>query len=306
MKKYLVLCGLLCLLALHARSQELRCNVNINTSRIQGTNRNIFSTLQASLNEFMNASKWTNNVYTETERIDCSFFITLTDQAGSRFSGTLQIQARRPVYGTSYQTTTFNFLDDDFTLDYIEFDRLDFDLKAFQSNLTSIMAFYAYIILGMDYDSFSLKGGRESFEKAQTVVTNAQKEAYVGWNPYEKATRKNRYWIVTNILDSKYSSMRTAIYKYHRLGLDVMSESSSNGREQIIQALLDIQRVFRDKPDSYLLYIRLFFDAKADELANIFAEATEAERTQVYQILKEIDSKNEKKYEKIKNSKSLN
>lgn len=305
--KYTILWCILSLLPLWANAQELRCNVSINTSRIQGTNKNIFNTLQAALSEFMNATKWTNNVYSETERIDCSFFITLTEQSGSsRFGGTLQIQARRPVYGTSYQTITFNFLDEDFTIDYIEFDRLDFDLKTFQSNLTSIMAFYAYVILGMDYDSFALKGGRESFEKAQTIVTNAQRESYIGWNPYEKASRRNRYWVINNILDNKYSSVRTAVYKYHRLGLDVLSESASNGREQIIQALMDIQRVFRDKPDSHLLYIRLFFDAKADELANIFADATEAERTQVYQILKEVDFNNEKKYEKIKNSKSLN
>ncbi|MDR2563419.1 MAG: DUF4835 family protein [Prevotellaceae bacterium] len=304
--KIIGLSFVLILTASAGRAQELRCNVNINTSKIQGTNKSVFTTLQSSLVELMNGTKWTNNAFAEQERIDCSFFITLTEQAGSsRYSGSLQVQARRPVYGTSYQTVTLNFMDEDFVIEYIEFDRIDFDLKTFTSNLSSIMAFYAYLILGIDYDSFALKGGNENFEKAQLVVNNAQKENYPGWNPYESSTRRNRYWIINNIIDAKYASERSAYYKYHRLGMDLMSEQPAAAREQIVVALKDIQKIFREKPDPYLLYLRMFFDAKSDELANIFVEAPQTERTEVHKILTEVDNNNSKKYDKIQKGTNL-
>jgi hypothetical protein len=161
------------------------------------------------------------------------------------------------------------------------------------------MAFYAYLILGIDYDTFSLKGGGENFEKAQLVVSNAQKENYPGWNPYESSTRRNRYWVINTIIDTKYAAGRNAYYKYHRLGMDLLSEQQSTAREQIILALKDMQRIYREKPDPYLLYLRMFFDAKADELANIFVEAPQSERAEVYKILTEVDNNNTKKYDKV-------
>ncbi|MDR1056329.1 MAG: DUF4835 family protein [Prevotellaceae bacterium] len=285
---------------LFSNAQELRCNISINTSKIQGTNKSIFTTLQSSLYEFMNNTKWTGNIYSEEERIECSIFITINEQIGSsRFGGTLQIQAKRPVYATSYQTVTFNFMDDDFIFDYIEFDKLEFEINTFRSNLTSVMAFYAYVILGIDYDTFSLKGGSEFLSIAQQIVVNTQGDNYAGWKPYEKASRRNRYWIVDNMLDNNYSLVRGAYYKYHRLGMDKMSDQVTEGREQIMQALLDIQKVYREKPDPYLFYLKLFFDAKADEIANIFQEATQPEKTRVVQILQEIDNSNSRKYAKI-------
>ena len=294
---------LLLSLTIVSNAQELRCNVNINTARIQGTNKTVFTTLQMALYEFMNNTKWTNNVYTEEERIECSVFITINEQSGSsRFSGTLQIQAKRPVYGTSYHAITLNFLDEDFTFDYIEFDRLEFDLSSFRSNLTSVMAFYAYLILGIDYDTFSLKGGADYLKSAQQIVVNAQNDVSLGWKPYEKATRRNRYWIVENMLNSNYGLIRSAYYKYHRLGLDKMSDQIIEGRNQIMQALLDIQKVCREKPDPYLFYVKMFFDAKADEIANIFEGATPAEKTRVMQVLQEIDNSNSRKYSKIGNN----
>jgi hypothetical protein len=283
-----------------ASAQELRCNVTVNASKIQGTNKNVFTTLQTSLNEFMNGTKWTNHTFSEEERIDCSFFITINEYSGSRCGGSLQVQARRPVYGSSYQTVILNHVDDDFTFDYIEFDRLDFDLRTFKSNLTSLMAFYAYLILGVDYDGFSLKGGSQFFENARTIVTNAQRENYQGWNPYENANRKNRYWIIENILDNSFSYERNAYYKYHRLGLDRLVENIVEGRKQILQALADIKRSFEEQTEVSTPYLRLFFDAKSDELINIFAEASQADRAEAYGLLSEIDSFNPNKYLKLR------
>jgi hypothetical protein len=283
-----------------AVSQELRCNVTINSSKIQGTNKSVFSTLQTSLNDFMNGTKWTNHSFSEEERIDCSFFITVNEYSGSRCSGSLQAQARRPVYGSSYQTVILNHVDEDFTFDYIEFDRLDFDLRTFKSNITSLMAFYAYLILGIDYDSFSLKGGSQFFENAQIIVTNAQRENYQGWNPYENANRKNRYWIIENILSNSFSYERNAYYRYHRLGLDQLAKDGIEGRKQILQALTDIKRSFEEQSETSTPYLRLFFDAKADELINIFAEAPKNDKEEAHKLLTAVDSFNPNKYLKLR------
>jgi hypothetical protein len=282
-----------------AMSQELRCNVTVNSSKIQGTNKNVFNTLQISLNDFMNGTKWTNHSFSEEERIDCSFFITLNEYSGSRCGASLQVQARRPVYGSSYQTIILNHVDEDFAFDYIEFDRLDFDLRTFKSNVTSLMAFYAYLILGIDYDSFSLKGGSQFFENAQIIVTNAQRENYQGWNPYENANRKNRYWIIENILSNSFAYERNAYYKYHRLGLDQLADDGIEGRKQILQALADIKRSFEEQSETSTPYLRLFFDAKADELINIFAEAPKDDKTEAHKLLTAVDSFNPNKYLKL-------
>jgi hypothetical protein len=285
--------------AISLLAQELRCSVTINTVKIQGTNKNVFSTLQTSLNEFMNGTKWTNHTFSDEERIDCSFFITINEYSGSRCSGSLQVQARRPVYKSSYQTIILNHVDEDFTFDYIEFDHLDFDLHTFKSNITSLMAFYAYLILGIDYDSFSLKGGSQFFENTQIIVTNAQRENYAGWNPYENANRKNRYWIIENILSNSYSHERTAYYIYHRMGLDRLAEDAGDGRKQILQALANIQRSFEEQTETSTPYIRLFFDAKSDELINIFAEAPQADKAEAHRLLTAADSFNPNKYMKL-------
>ena len=291
------------LLMVPAFSQELRCNVVINSSKIQGTNKSVFSTLQTALNEFMNGTKWTNNAFSEEERIDCSFFITINEYSDSKFVGTMQIQARRPVYNASYQTVTLNHIDDDFTFDYIEFDRLDFDLRSYKSNLTSVMAFYAYLILGVDYDTYSLKGGTPFFENSQMILSLAQKEGYPGWNPFENAQHRNRYWVIENILSNTYSYERNAYYRYHRLGLDNLVDNITEGRKQIIQALNDIKRSFDSQSEISTPYLKLFFDAKSDELINIFVEAPQEDRTEVYNILTRVDSFNPNKYLRISRGK---
>jgi hypothetical protein len=283
-----------------AQAQELRCNLSVNSSKIQGTNKSIFQTLQKDLNDFLNNRVWTNNKYTTDERIECNFFLTITDQPGiNEFKGTLQIQSSRPVYGSSYISPVFNFLDNDIAFTYIEYDPVEFNDQAYTSALSSIFAFYVYVILGFDYDTFALRGGTEYFKKAERIVINAQSAVEKGWRPYE-GSRNNRYWMIENILNYKYDAERSAYYKYYRLGLDQMSGKISEGRANITEALLDIQKVFRERPDMYLFFLKIFFDAKADEIVNIYTEATEQERLRAYQILSEIDKANEKKYIAIK------
>ena len=280
-------------------SQELRCNIQINSQKIQGTNRQIFQTMQTALYEFMNNTSWTNHIYGQDERIECNIMITLNEQIGSdEFRGTIQVQARRPVFGTSYNTTMLNIVDNNMHFRYMEYDQLEFSEARHTSNLTSVLAFYAYIILGFDYDSFSYLGGTEYFQKAERIVNNAQNAQERGWKAYE-GNRKNRYWLIENILNPKYRPVREVYYKYHRMGFDRMSDKLVEGRTEIAESLTSLQRVFREKPDPYLYYLQIFFDAKSDELVSLFSESFPAEKTRVVNILREIDNANASKYNRI-------
>ena len=300
MKKILFIIFSLSLLA-EAEAQELRCGLSVNYSKIQGTNQSVFMTLQKDLQDFVNNTAWTNNLFATDERIECNIFINITEQlSASEFRATLQVQSSRPVFGSTFITPMFNYMDNEVIFNYIEYDQIQFNEQAYTSALPSLIAFYCYIILGLDYDSFSLLGGTEYLKKAEHIVLNAQNAPVKGWRPYD-GSRTNRYWMIENMLNYKYGPMRNVYYKYHRLGLDMMSTSISDGRLGVMEALLDIQKVYRDRPDTYLFFLKLFFDAKADEIVNIFLEAPETERLRAYQILVEVDKMNEKKYVKLKN-----
>ena len=280
-------------------AQELKCNIQINSQKIQGSNRIVYQTLQTALYEFMNNTSWTNHVYGIDERIECNIVINLNEQLGSaEYKGTIQVQMRRPVFNASYNTTVLNFLDNNFDFRYLELTKLDFSENTHTSNLTSVLAFYAYIILGIDYDSYSLLGGTEYFQKAEKILNNAQNATERGWKAYE-GNRKNRYWIIENILNEKYKPVREVLYRYHRLGLDVMNEKVVEGRAEIVECLATLQKVYREKPDQYLLFMQLFFDAKNDELVNLFSESYPTEKARVINILTEIDNANASKYKAI-------
>jgi len=285
-------------------AQELKCNIQINSQKIQGTNRTIFQTLQTAIYEFMNNTSWTNHVYGIDERIECNIVINLDEQVGSdEYKGTIQVQSRRPVFNTSYNTTMINFLDNNFDFRYIEFNKLEFSENTHTSNLTSVLAFYAYIILGIDYDSYSYLGGTEYFQKAEKIVNNAQNVIEKGWKAYE-GNRKNRYWMVENILDEKYKPIREVFYRYHRLGLDLMSEKLIEGRAEIATCMASLQKVYREKPDPYMFFLQIFFDSKNDELVSIFSESFNEEKSRVVNILTEIDNANASKYKAILEQKS--
>jgi len=277
-------------------AQELNCTVQINSSQIQGSDKSIFDAMQKSIFEFMNTRKWTNNVYKNSERIECTILINITEQVSTNdFKATIQIQSRRPVYNTSYFTTTINHLDKDFDFKFNEFDPLEFSETTFISNLTSVLAFYANVIIALDYDSFSLKGGTRYLQKAQTIVSNAQGAQETGWKAFEDD--RNKYWLVENLLHNNYAPLRECFYKYHRLGFDAMAKNVEKGREVVLNSLKLLEQVHERRPASFQLQI--FFNAKSNEIVDLFSEALPKEKTEVTTLLKKIDATNLTKYEKI-------
>ena len=227
-------------------AQELKCNVQIVTQQIQGTNKQVFQTLQNAIYEFMNNRVWTNHVFGPEERIECNMLFNITEQlSADEFRGTLQIQSRRPVFNTNYNTVMLNYMDNDIHFKYIEFEPLEFDINTHISNLTSILAYYAYVVLALDYDSFSFEGGTSLWEAAEKIVINAQNAPERGWKAFENTSHQNRYWLVKDFLDDEYAPARNFWYRYHRHGLDVMDDKVAEGRAEIANSLELLQEVFR-------------------------------------------------------------
>lgn len=280
-------------------TQELRCNVSVSHSKITGANSNIFRTMQMDLYEFMNNRKWTSHNYSHSERIECSINIQLTKQiSADEYEGHITVQSKRPVYNSSYESTVLNIRDEGFRCKYQEYQAIEFSENSNKDNLTSILAYYAYVILGFDYDSFSLNGGTEYFEKARKIVNESQNfpVSYRGWKAFE--SDYNRYWLVDNILNKSYESYRECTFIYHRKGLDKLSESVEAGRAEIAESLRLIQKVFRSRSRLYITQI--FFDAKSKELVSIFSNSFPDEQDRVIRILTECDPSGSSKYEGIK------
>lgn len=285
---------------LPVRSQELNCNVQISAQKIQGSNRQVFESMQRDIYEFMNNTVWTNNVFSYAERIDCNLLINLTDQlSADEFKGTIQIQLRRPVFNTTYNSTMLNFMDNNFQFRYVEFQPLEFDPNSYRSSLVSVLAYYTYVILGFDYDSFSPLGGTEFFQVAEKIVTNAQNASEPGWKPYDGSRNKNRYWLVKNLLDKQYEGVRRFIYEYDINGLDRMESKAAEARTNIVESLKLLQEVFRAKPDPFMYLLQVVMESKSDEIVNLFSEAFPEEKARVVELLTEIDPGNKSKYQKI-------
>lgn len=300
MIKLLKLFWILLLLPASLLGQELKCNIQIVTQQIQGTNKQVFETLQTELYEFMNNRVWTNHVFAPEERIECNMLFNITEQlSADEFRGTLQVQSLRPVYNTNYNTVMLNYLDNDIQFRYIEFETLEFDLNSHISNLTSILAFYAYTILALDYDSFAPEGGEQFWEAAEKIVDNAQNAQEKGWKPFDNSSHRNRYWLVKDFIDPEYAPARQFLYRYHRLGLDVMDSKVNEGRAEIANSLELLQEVYREKPDPFLQPLHLIFDAKSDEMVSVFSESFPEEKNRIYEILNEINQANSNKYKAI-------
>lgn len=291
---------ILMLLPLSLISQELKCYVQVVSQQVQGTNKQVYETLQNAIYEFMNNRVWTDHIYAPDERIECNLLFNITDQpSADEFKGKLTIQATRPVYNTNLNTTTLNFIDNDIQFRYVEFSPLEFDLNSHTSNLTSILAFYAYFILGLDYDTFSLYGGTPFFNNAERIVMNAQNAPESGWDPLDDLAHKSRYWLVKDMLDAEYQMLREFSYRYHRLGLDVMDEKVAEGRAEITNSLELLQKLYRNRPDPYMYLLSMMFDSKADELINVYTESYPEERTRAHNILVEVNKPNAGKYKAI-------
>jgi hypothetical protein len=278
--------------------QEMNCRIQVVSQSIQSSNKHIFESMQKDLYEFINNKKWTENVFSNDERIECNILINLTEQISSdEYKGTMQIQSNRPVFNSNFNSVLFNYKDNEIQFNYVEFQPMEFNENSSLSNLTSLLAYYTYIIIGLDYDSFSPEGGTPYFQKAEKIVTNAQNLTQKGWKSFEG--QKNRYWLIENIMNSKYGPVREFYYKYHRLGLDVMSEKPADGRAEIAEDLKLLQKVYREKPSQFMNFLQIVFDAKADEFVNVFSESFPDEKARVNALLKEIDPANSTKYQKI-------
>lgn len=280
--------------------QEFICQVQVSSSQIEGTEKKVYQTLQQALYEFINDRKWTNLAYKPEERIECTILITINERVSSdMFRGKLNLVLQRPVYKTSYNSTVFNYVDKDFDFNYLESQNLEYSPDVFTSNLTSVIAFYINIFLGIDGDTFTKFGGTPYLEKAQAIVNTAQNVPEKGWKAFE--SQKNRYWLVENLLNSSYSSIREGLYNYHRLGLDVMTENIELGRSGVTDCIDLFQKANRNRPGLFLL--QLMLDAKRDEIINIYSQASPQDKVKVIATLKEIDPANSAKYQKIMESK---
>jgi hypothetical protein len=277
-------------------AQELRCTVTVNANQVETSDRGIFKEMKNSIEQFMNSRKWTNDTYKQHERINCNLLITITKMpAIGSFAATVQVQSARPVFNTNYTSLLFNFADRDWEFEYIESMNLEYNDNTYTSNLTSMLAVYAYLILGVDYDSFSELGGTPYFQRALSVVNNAQQSNLPGWQSL--GSNRNRYWIVENFNNSQMIDVRKAIYAYHRLGLDTFDKNPDQSREVILKGLRDIKKVRDINPNAILIIS--FFDAKGKELANLFSSGPIQVRREAYDIITAIDPSNRSSYEKI-------
>lgn len=294
-----------CVVALVAMSislgaQELKCNISINSEQVQGSNKAVFTTLQQSMEEFVNTQRWTNMTFQEKERIECSMMIVVKSVQDNMFVCEFTCQSRRPVFGTTYTTPTLNIKDANFTFTYQEYDRMEFQHNTFTSNLTALVAYYCYLIIGHDMDSFAKLGGTPYFQICEDIVTSAQSASLdnaemVGWKAFE--SNRNRYALTNNLMDEAFKKYRAYYYDYHRHGLDEMVNNVANGRARIAKDIKVLKEAYNARPATYL--VGTFLDAKSDELVNIFKSGTADEKKMVYQLLMDIDPTRQDTYENI-------
>lgn len=275
-------------------AQELQPKVVVNTQRINQPNQQVFTTLQRSLEEFISKTQWTDRKFSHNEKINCTFIFTINSYGSGNFEADLQIQSFRPVFNTSYLTNLLNFREKSIRFSYQENENLFFNETIFTSELTSVLAFYSYLIIGLDADTFSENGGKLYFEKAYSVVNNAQKTDNDAW----KSTGKNNRWkLVTDLLSNDYELFHQSLYQYHLLGLDVFSENE-NAKKIIQDAVLLLSKIKNKQVNSFL--IKLFFDAKSDEISQIFSEGKQINTSELKSFLENIAPYELEKWQKIK------
>ena len=300
MKKALLSLLLLLLSVALLPAQELDAKVVINASKIQGTNNNVFTTLQSSVEEFLNTRKWSNAQYSNREKIACSFNIIVDEYADEgTFSCQLIVQSNRPVYNTSYNTTVFNFKDPNFSFNYVEYDKLEYSDDVIDNNLTAVLAYYAYLIVGLDMDTFAPMGGSDILLKAENVVNNAQMLDADGWKAF--GDDKNRHALINDYMNGAMEPLRQLLYDYHRTGLDEMAQNAERGRANITTALAQLKKAKDNKPMSALPGI--FSEVKQDELINIYSKGTGKEKEDVVNILNEVNPSLGNEWDRITNSK---
>ena len=292
-KSIVILCLGIFLFIGKSMGQELNCQVSVSAPTIQLTNRDVFKNMETQIREFMNGRKWTNDVFAPAERIDCTIGIIISNYSGTNFSGTMQIVSSRPVYGTNYPTTVFNCLDKYFSVNYVQFQPFEYQENTYITEMTSILAYYAYIILGYDYDSFSKFGGTQFFQKAQSIVNSAQSSNVTGWSPQDKDDH-NRYFLINELTDERFKPFREGLYNYHRMGLDNMAEDNGKGLDKILASLQAMNELHQSFTSSYVL--NLYFMAKSSELIDLFAQAPSDKKSTARDLLTHLDPLNTDKY----------
>jgi hypothetical protein len=266
------------------KAQELDAQVIINSDLVNQTNQQIFKTLERSLSEFINTQVWSNKEFLNSEKIICSFIFNLSGYSNDQFEATLQVQSQRPVFDSNYDSPTLNFLDKDVVFSYQEFQPLFFNKSSFESNLVSLISFYANIIIGLDADSFELKGGDRFFEQAFQIVNLAQITSRKGWKPSDG--RRNRFWLIDSLRSNSFREYRIVFYSYHREGLDQMTSNPKKGKIALMKSIQKLEPLFERRPNTFL--IQIFFDAKVEEIVNLFREGPKVDFKKTENILKKI------------------
>lgn len=296
MRKLTAILFLICAWASVLNAQEFKCEVEVNSQQVEGTNKNVFESLQEAMSTYMNETKFSNAIFSPNEKIECRLFLTVKEYTDDRIKGELQLQLSRPVYNSTYTTTLFNFRDTRVEFDYREGDPLIFNENTVDNNLTALLDYYAYLFLALDFDSFSPNGGQPYYDKAQSIVQQAQSMGEIGWRTFEDT--KNRAAVLSSYTDSNTSGIRNLLYNYHRKGLDEMVTSPDKGRAVITESLKELKTVADNAPMSVAL--SLFRDSKLDELVNVYSKAPQAERESVYELLQPIYPTESERLDKIK------
>ena len=263
-------------------SQELNCMVTVNHDQVKSSNDQVFKTMEKAISDYLNKTQFTNKKYKKQEKVKCALIITISDQPeNDKFKGSLQLQVFRPVYHATYETPILNYVDNDVSFQYEEYQPIIYNNSSFESNLTSMLTFYAYVALGMDDDTFSLYGGTESFKKAEEVMLVAQQGGYTGWKSIDG--NNTRFTFIDNILNNSYRNFRLAMYNYHLKGLDIMYKDKIAAKKEIANAILRLKQIYIVRPNAYLL--RIFADTKQDEIVSIFKDGPRVDTTNLIEAL---------------------
>jgi hypothetical protein len=280
---------------LFIQAQELNCTVTVIAQQTGNDNNVVFQTLERQLNEFINNTKWTEKSFSQEERINCSMVINVNQYNNDAFSATLQVSSSRPVFGSSYSTPVYNYNDKTFNFQYLEFQNLVYNPIQFESNLISVLSFHVYMILGFDADTFELNGGTEYFKQAQVIATYSQQLNGQGWKLEDGL--QSRFALIDNLMSPTFDEMRSSMYHYHRNGLDVMSEDVKKGKEAITEAISELNKIHSRRPNSFLM--RVFFDAKSDEIMDILSGGPKVDVAEVTNILNRIAPMHSQKWRNI-------
>ncbi|MBL4709676.1 MAG: DUF4835 family protein [Flavobacteriales bacterium] len=288
---------LILLTASLSQAQELSCEVQVNSRQVEGSERTMFTEMETEIFKFVNGRKWTSDEYEAHERIECSILINLTERvSANEFKGNIQVQASRPVYNSTFKSPLLNVRDQDFVIRYNQFEPVIYSETSYNGELASILSYYVYMILGYDYDSFSLEGGTKYFQTAQQIVNFAQASPQTGWKAPED--QNNRYWLVENALSARFKPLRKTYYDYHRKGYDAMQKDVTRARQAITKSLKPLRTIHNVAPSSYNM--KAFFDAKLQEILELYGEASSQEKTQIADLLIVIDPANSNKYDKLR------